>query len=790
MTRYLTPQKIGLLCLISLYCDGVVPSVSVIPVLSFILSHLEVAQFSSGKSKERVIGYGFFIPIRDFENLTMAHSSSVPGRTLFDLFLNKLWSINSLDSLHSFFDDLEQYLAKGRNVPHDVDNSELSNRDRILLSRTSPCGAYVRRAQLEFTRLQFDDAIKLWAAFFKYREPTTTAWKRRHPGTRTSVNDASIQDLDNSHDLFSIAMANLDIDDDQTGLVAADDIEAILDFQVQRLQRLGNRIPDEMKSQFRKMLTPSVATPSLLHFVRFFDAWRAGDYTSAFDNLHRYFDYTMHNRDKSYYHYALLHMAILHADFGCFDEAIATMSETIATARENQDLNCLNFSLSWLNHLNKAYPKRMKGTEYGGMIGSEREGIAFLKAKARESKNYALLSSTLLSEAKLRLSNGDTAPKALEQLFQSSHLNITHRITNNFGTQLLMLSALYGRIGLQHLSTSYCDLILDCYRDHSPVEEALRAICRNAFTAAQAGRFTQAMSIFQSIDPDVHRTLKFHQYLISFSGLLKLRRALRRSDITAISHLLLSLRAGCASDPDLLFQFSLLEIEHRLRQQDFPLALRKIEDVNADLENADTDIYQRIHLLILKAQLWAKVDRPELGFSLAMRAAALSWRSRILPALWEALGLVVGILNEMGECEAARGILASTIPHAIECGDLALVAHLHGHMATAHIGLAGKYISIPSSSPSTPSRATTPDFSPPVLTHLSRAEFFLDNALECYTHLEDVEGQCECLMKKSIVARVRGDEGVSEDWAQRYLDTRRKAEEEFGEDRGEAGMRI
>jgi anaphase-promoting complex subunit 5 len=136
----------------------------------------------------------------------------------------------------------------------------------------------------------------------------------------------------------------------------------------------------------------------------FFDAWRAGDYTGAFESLHRYFDYTTQTRDKSYYQYALLHMAILQADFGCFSEAIAAMNETIATARENQDTNCLNFSLSWLNHLSKAYPKEMKRAGYVGMVGSEREGLQFLKAKAAETKTWNLFSSSLLSETKLLLS--------------------------------------------------------------------------------------------------------------------------------------------------------------------------------------------------------------------------------------------------------------------------------------------------------------------------------------------------------------------------------------------------
>jgi anaphase-promoting complex subunit 5 len=87
------------------------------------------------------------------------------------------------------------------------------------------------------------------------------------------------------------------------------------------------------------------------------------------------------------------------------------MTETIATARENQDMSCLNFSLSWLNHLGKAYPKQMKGAGYAGAAGSEKEGLAYLKMRAKEMKLPNLLSSTLLSETKMLLATVSSMPR-------------------------------------------------------------------------------------------------------------------------------------------------------------------------------------------------------------------------------------------------------------------------------------------------------------------------------------------------------------------------------------------
>lgn len=407
MSRYLTPQKISLLVLVSLYCDSVVPSSATIPILSFIVSHLIPAAPSNSHKHISNGSQDAVSSVRVFEDVSLSYASSIPGRTLLDLFLKKMWEITSFDALHSFFDSLGDLLVRTREeADRDAAGGIIAPPDRIFLSRISPLGTFVRRAQLEFTRLQFHDAVKLWFAFLKYRAPTAQ-WTRRVAGVAGSGIDINITDLglQPGDGLFEVAYGNLDDTDEVEEMVSLDDIDRMLDFQVDRLQRLGCRLPDDMEEQLRNMVGPSGTVLRQSHLVKFFDAWRAGDYTSAFDNLHRYYDYAMQTRDKMHYQYALLHMAILQADFGCFSEAIAAINETIATARENQDMSCLNFSLSWLNHMSKAYPKQMKGAGYMGMIGSERDGLIFLKAKARETKMYSLLSSTLLNEAKLSLSN-------------------------------------------------------------------------------------------------------------------------------------------------------------------------------------------------------------------------------------------------------------------------------------------------------------------------------------------------------------------------------------------------
>ena len=113
----------------------------------------------------------------------------------------------------------------------------------------------------------------------------------------------------------------------------------------------------------------------------------------------------MQKDNRVLYQYALLNLAILQADFRCFSEAVVAMKETIAAARENHDIPCLNYSLSWLYQFGRAHPEEMTEIQKKGVLGSEKEAIAFLKARTKESNMWTLLSTTLLSEAKLILSN-------------------------------------------------------------------------------------------------------------------------------------------------------------------------------------------------------------------------------------------------------------------------------------------------------------------------------------------------------------------------------------------------
>jgi anaphase-promoting complex subunit 5 len=254
MARYLNPAKIGLLALVELYVEGAVPSDAILPVLSFVTSHLvdhsspntSADQSERWSKAEKTVS--LVISIKEFEKLLGSYPflMGMPGRRLWDQFLGKLWDINSLDALHKFFDNLSGLLAKTKEERQRLAElgQPVEEEEGIRLSANSPFGAFVRRSRLEYQRLRFHDCTELWKHFVRYRQPTAPYLKRKIPGFgRLSfdnvllVGEQEDWDLKSVMDLASVAYGDM-LTGDQSGSlpVSTDDIESLLEFQIEQMQ--------------------------------------------------------------------------------------------------------------------------------------------------------------------------------------------------------------------------------------------------------------------------------------------------------------------------------------------------------------------------------------------------------------------------------------------------------------------------------------------------------------------------------------------------------------------------
>ncbi|PWY67510.1 anaphase-promoting complex subunit Apc5 [Aspergillus heteromorphus CBS 117.55] len=764
MTRYLTPSKIALLCLISIYTEGVVPNSSAIHVLSFLvtcLSPLSRGPNSPAAEKEAQCS----VSITDLEDALTAHQSSIPGRSVWDLFLKKIWSIDCCDALEVFFADISAILVKTRDEQiRDRDAGLAPETGCMRLSRCSPLGAFVRRAQLEFTRLQFHDSVNLWKGFVKYRLPTYHVWARKNPSDEQAPVDINLLNLnlDTSDHLAQVAYGNIEGDSEDEQYVSTKDVERLLEFQINELQSLGGRVPDGMKAQLKRIITSGVTVPNLVHYLRFLDAWRAGDYPSSFDNLHRYFDCTMHTRDRSSYQYALLNLAILQADFGCYGEAVSAMQEAVSIARESHDMNCLNFCMSWLYHFGKAFPEQMKDVQNTGMLGNEKEGLAFLKAKAKETEMWSLLSTTYLSEAKLEMQNGESLSCSIENIIRASHLNATKNLVNSVGPQLMLQTALYSRIGNTHLAWLNSEIFRECYANKAPFEDYLKSTFRSCQLLAQQGRYTEASARINQIAPEKLSSLKTSQYWIFFSGILQLRHEIYRDNKVASTHLLSQLQAIHLPDSDLNLLLTILTITLHIRSGHYAEALSTVEEAAQAIHQDNFDIHTQIKLLCLKAHILQKTGHPQRGFSLAMRAASIAHRARLLPALWESICALAGVLLSLREFDAVSQMIESIMPQILESSDCELAAQAYSLLVDANMGIAGVLWS--------QGRGD----SPLKKERVNCALGYLDCAYEQFEKIGDVSGQCEMMAKKATMMHLTGDLVLANDYAAKYLDLKRQ----------------
>ena len=231
--------------------------------------------------------------------------------------------------------------------------------------------------------------------------------------------------------------------------------------------------------------------------------------------------------------------------------------------------------------------------------------------------------------------------------------------------------------------------------------------------------------------------------------------------MVAAQTVLAQLQAPQNLGQDLQFTILILEIELKVRRGDYTKAMEILEDIASKSNNRETDIVQRIKIMTLKARVYHKAGIPQKGFSVALGAASLAHRATLLPALWEAVGVVCAILISLKEFSGAAKLLESIMPQTLECEDCNLSAEMFSLLADAHMGIAGL------------AKAET------LLRkeQLTKALDNIDRSFDEFSRIEDVKGQCEMMAKKATIMHLNGDSVLANDCAARYLDIKRAAKD-------------
>lgn len=740
MPRYLTPARICLLLLIRLYQSG--HCSSDLNVLDFIARHAIVTSEHDAEAiHERKALYSPNIAnlAKKLQQWTTRH----PGQTVYDLLVLNLWEIHGLDYLSAFITQMKYLTVPGGNP----DNPDSSMRP---ITPASPLGQFARRCYVEFTRLHFADSQALWNAFSAYRRPTFDDFAARNPDAA-----AAFAEKTQAKSFGNSAATARDSTADEVAATSAVDADILLSYSIHQLQKLGQRIPEDIKSRLSQWVGDQwdSGTQSLHFFMAFFEHWRAGEYTMALESLHRYFDYSLAARPgsdnmKIYYQYALLHLSVLHADFECWEESVDAMNECIATARENQDTACLNFALSWLLYLRHGHPGKNTSTYgsvsgYIGSNGGEQDEIDFLKQRAKEGKHWMLLSSTLLEEGRMELFSGGSANRAHEHVLQAMFLNVQHDLRTLIPASLLFHGACLDRLGQAHLADRMYELPGVVHTPHCPMNDRVRSVCRLALTASQSGSTKTALKVLEDLGPVVKGILKSEQRVKAFTTLVYLRHQICQGDSDAADYYLKQLHPiRSSTDPEVAHELDILQVELLIKDQAYEEALRKVSTRLAELQESGGDIAQRLQFLLLKARIFALGGHASKGFSIALRATSTAERHLLLPVLFEGLAVLSRILLELSEFSMASDICDATLPHAFEAHNTGLTARLFVIMGEAAVGYAGHNCVNGSSEQANSMR---------------KAAGLIERGREMYQRTKDTQGQLDCLLMKSRIASWSGD---------------------------------
>jgi anaphase-promoting complex subunit 5 len=762
MPRYLTPSKVGLLALTILYVQDEVPTSKSVAVLDFLTTYV-VPNGRSSPSRSAT-EYDSTLSLSAFEKHLAGLASVMPGRSVYDAFLRRLWSIDCSYALESFFEVLPSLLRKSREqIIYEREQGIKTEEQTAKIIRTSLLGAFIRRCYLEYTRLQFEDSVELWQQLITYRASSRIQYERKNPPTKRNLLDSNLSSfgIDASHHMVQIMYGKQLDQGDISPAYSAHDTDRLLEFQVSEMQSLGSRLPEDMRHRLDDMARIGHSVPKLAHYLKFLDSWRAGDYTSAFDNLHRYFDYTMQSRDRTFYQYALLNLAILQSDFGSSSDALAAMQEAIAIARENKDTTCLNFCMSWLYHFGRTFPSEMKAIRESGILGSESDGLAFLKSRARDAEMWSLLSTSLLSEAKIALQHGDSLATVFESITKASQVNIQKATTNIGGPTLLMRASAFSRSGLAHLANITSTTFLTCYTATAPLEDIIKCACRIASFQASQGRYPAIPDTLSThIPPSTLRILKYQKYTTFYTSLLQLRRLIRHFDLPAADILASQLQHQDPPDLEISFSLAFLRIELLLAHEQHASALALVEETTDRASAENNDVIVLCRLMNVKARIQIESGIPLKAFSVVTRAAQMAHRALALPALWESVGLLAKVLNALGEYAAAVELMQAILPRVLEGGDCEGIAGSYGVLVDGEMGLAGR-------EEGTKRRREL----------VNSALGHLEEAGRQYGFAEDVRGQLDCLWKRARVLKWLGDLVLANDVASLYLETKRKFEE-------------
>ncbi|KAF9432883.1 Anaphase-promoting complex subunit 5 [Entomortierella beljakovae] len=324
-------------------------------------------------------------------------------------------------------------------------------------------GLYVRKARIEFKKMSFEDMCRLYSALETY---ISTIGKPSDHGTGSDLQKKS---------------------ESETAVLSTFDVEKYLDHHTQQLTEMNQMdISEELLAHVRKIQF-RMPTMAKAHYIACLHAQQTGDFEVAIQSLHRFFDYCITEDERELYQYALLNLAMLHARFSHFEQAVFALRETVEVARDHMDQECLSYALNWLHRLTGAASGTNSEVHEAQMLANlnEKDGKAFQYLRALSELTVA------------KQMYGESMTKTFSALVKASSINLKYSIDGSGGAIQLFQSRMWEAYGYAPLSSLYSQLQLKYRSSEADVNDSAAGYSKTASDLILDGRFHEALAVIE-----------------------------------------------------------------------------------------------------------------------------------------------------------------------------------------------------------------------------------------------------------------------------------------------------
>lgn len=624
LVKYLSPYKICLLVLVGLYLQDVIPQNKKYYIINHVIRHIENDGLNDSESLCRILENSLDEIQKIIGNDTVTSNGK---ELLFDAFLDVVFSIGSVDELHTLLNRMKIFTIHmdGR---HDEQDSQIMDYAKLynirLVRQSSILGAFLQKCYLEFDCLSFHQVNTLWKALIQFLSPYKSYFHNRQKLFSFDEHLSRMQvffdkDEVGLEDEGLIFLQNLlpqsKLFSDKC--ISSESLTGVLETISIQMEKKNEKEVQNIYETLCKLSDDGNPIPVISYYILYMFFLQNRDYEKSVEYLHRYFDYKMLWHGRAQYHHALFALASLHSEFESIDDALEAITEAVAVARENKDIFALTKIHFWLYTFQQAHPECVipESLSFNSQL------LDYLKANSR-GFSFSLYSSSLLFEAQNILGNtykdtymreatgaGMNTSNSLniffENLFKSTFVSVTSNSKDSYCREALFRSITWERLGIMALSSHSSQSAFNVSENIDDKLISYETKLRKAYLHHKSGDLTVSKKLLSTLDNTIHGSeTHYGEWYIKYLK-LQLDDSLQQERLKDAHFFLLSLKLFRSINLKAKTYFNLGKASLLVKQEQYTQAKKliqySIEEIKSTRANKhqDADIVYQLEFMLL-----------------------------------------------------------------------------------------------------------------------------------------------------------------------------------------------